>query len=496
MDEVCTEILEHCLENYVSLKPLYNSIPRSTIYLHLKNELVKDKLIEKRGSKYKTTTKGNELVYQSKKIPIRTKHGKISSLLRRENYEPPEPQTESSLRYQVQKYLGEIKNNPMDRDFNLKKLKMVLDQEKISIGDLNEYIGIHKILRSYGLTEKIALAFGEEIENHGTNVRKIIDEVAPKLERFRDLRIAIGKSLDFEEDLLDENEKREKKISELNHIIQVRGSTPERIEELLELESRLINSGISLNDVNNFIQIYQELQHIGFNLDSAHIIAQELERIGLEIPDGIGKIIHYIEKCGSLEEAIQLLDKELRDKRIVTINLTISVNKLKNEKENLIGLNDKLEKKQKELRQTIGEQFISIKANERELSNLEKYISNSLQVRNNVDEINNAIKEQQLKYQQLLEENDKWGKKLGIISNKYESIRTDIETYYAWHDFLLSKKRPHYDSGFWFDLECLIKIHKGEAKHLEFYSDFISEKVWKKLVQYHENLVKEKVVSE
>ena len=61
LNDVKKKILEHCFEKFEPLKPLFEKVPKPTVY-RWKDVLLEEGYLEKKGSKYRTTSKGKSIL--------------------------------------------------------------------------------------------------------------------------------------------------------------------------------------------------------------------------------------------------------------------------------------------------------------------------------------------------------------------------------------------------------------------------------------------------
>ncbi|MEW5760191.1 MAG: hypothetical protein AB1779_05445 [Candidatus Thermoplasmatota archaeon] len=321
----------------------------------------------------------------------------------------------------------------------------------------------------------------------------------------------------------------------------------EKIKDLVELDGMLRNKGITIVKARGYVQLHFDLEKLGFDLNTAKLLATELSKTKVGMEKAIQKIKWYVDKFLSLEGAIKSLEQsrtklenEMKIKSEKANNLCNHVLRLKNEageleeeilllekeKEDMIRhldkINTDIKMREDELRKirldlssilkvsndTAGiikgiERINSEKTNlEREIKVLkENYdktqqdLVNILAVRNSVEEIRTGIEKLKSEKVEMETKVNSLKQEIEKLTAQHKELEDDIAGYKAWREFLLSGKIPSYEYSIWSDMETLVKIHRGEAKYLEMYKDNISERVWKNLLLYHKKLVEENIVS-
>ncbi|MCK5291398.1 MAG: hypothetical protein KAR39_05240 [Thermoplasmata archaeon] len=481
MNERCFLILEHCKKDYVPLKPLTSKIPQSSLYVYTK-ELLKNSYLTKRKKEYKTTEKGLRTLAEKE-----SSEGNIIQ-------EKGERLGGTKLGAQVLQLMADDGDENLDYDANMVRLKEGLGKIGVGISDVEGFIEMHETLNSLGFTCELAIEFAEEMVKKGLNGTEMAGRYEECLEEYCSLENAISLGTKKCRELQQSIDSMNAKISELKEEISGLGSTPRRIHSLLELDSKLREANITLADVKRFITVHVKLQRLGFDSDAADVLADELKKTKLGIKDAIRTIVGYAELFSDLERARKDLLREKKSKLKEIRELEKECERLTSN-ECMVSENvENLVSRWKELRSGVSELEEKTRSKRRAFKKIQREVADMLKVRNDAEQIKRCIDNLHSKKTAVEKEIDEEKKYLEEVQLMSGQLSADILAYNGWHEFLLSKKLPAYEWGFWNDLDTLLRIRRGEADYLEVFEVSITERIWERMLGYHEKLVKESVV--
>lgn len=491
MNERCLLILEHCREGYVPLKSLTSQIPRSSLYVYIK-ELVRNGYLTKRKKEYKTTERGLKTLAEKES----SEEGRPEGNHRVEgNQEIGEQLRGTDLSAQVLQLMASEGDGDLNYDEKMAKLKEKLDKIGVGISDVEGFIEMHESLNSLGFTSKLAIEFAEEMSKKGLNGREMARRYEECLREYCSLENAISLGTKKCRELQQSIDSMNAKISELKEEIVSLGSTPRRINSLTKLDSRLREANTTLADVKRFITVHVKLQRLGFDSDAVDVLADELKKTKQGVKDAIKGIVGYACLFGDLEKARKDMLKEKESKLKEIRDLDKECKRLASNESMILENVDRLDGRWKELKLAVSKFEKKTRSEEGAFKRTQQEVARVLKVKNDAGRIAQRIEDLHSKKIALEREIDEDRMTLEEVQLEYGQLSADILAYKGWREFLLSKKLPAYEWGFWDDIDALLRIRRGEADHIKVFEIPIAERVWERMLGYHEKLVDENVVS-
>jgi chromosome segregation ATPase len=491
MNERCLLIMEHCRKDYVPLKSLTSQIPRSSLYVYIK-ELIRNGYLNKRKKEYKTTERGLKTLAEKES----SEEGGPEGSHRVEGIqEEGERLGGTDLSTQVLQLMASEGDGHLNYDEKMAKLKEKLDKICVGISDVEGFIEMHQTLTSLGFTGELAIEFAEEMVKKGLNGREMAGRYEECLQEYCSLENAISLRTKECKELQQSIDSMNAKVSELKEEISSLGSTPRRIHSLMELDSKLREANITLPDVKRFFTVHVKLQRLGFDSDAADVLAVELKKTKLGIKDAIRTIVGYAELFSDLERARKDLLREKKSKLKEIRDLDKECKRLASNESMILENIERLDGRWKELKSDFSDLEEKKRLEEGALRKVQQDVARILKVKNDVERIVECIEDLRTKKVALEKEIGEERKSLDEVQLLGGQLSADILAYKGWREFLLSKKLPAYEWGFWDDIDALLRIRRGEADHIKVFEIPIAERVWERMLGYHEKLVDENVVS-
>jgi chromosome segregation ATPase len=289
----------------------------------------------------------------------------------------------------------------------------------------------------------------------------------------------------------------------------------QKAEKLEELQSDLVNLGLSPKNLKKFIDDARKVEQNGFTPKVSTTLSDEMKKHGLAPARAAEKVAEIVAKYGTLQRSINELEKQERaaTEKIGELNsVKRSLNQKINEYRETIderrrimkNLADRHVQKEKKLESIYEERktFLTRHINDLkgEITNL-KMVQRRIQVEiDNLTGLKGSIKEGldfveklEEKVNLLIQEIKASTEEKEKVEAVIETKEKDIEGLNAWKNYLLSGDIPIYESTFWTNLKRIIQM-RDERLPLPYIRQ-TSEAVRKKMLEFYKGMVSEDIVS-
>lgn len=402
-------------------------------------------------------------------------------LMNGDNY--PNKQLSIAVSPIKEKKTEEYGANRIDDEINwtvkVGKLKDLLEENNVSINEVVEFVRFRRELKEHGFGVDEASKISKEVGRHG--VERTIDMIKKYGSLTSTIRSLSSKKDKFKEVIKTLEEKRSTIIS----TIERGGSSLEKVEELLSMDTLLKEQGISLPQLKEFVRIQLQIKDLGLDLETMGLLVNEFEK-GEGLQESINIIVRNIGSVGNLENAIK--EKKHDMKGIKNRIKDLNIQKEKSERK-IFKLQSDIGELEED-KATMNDSILFLEDNFKEMmedfngiTNIDEYYN---RIREEIDKL-----EQRKKVLEGLCKKDK--NRLSEIKHEYDTLQEEIEQINGWRGFIFSKDFSKYDFP-WSDLEKILEIKEGRRTDLGIWEENITDRVRQGLIDSFCNHIEKDII--